>query len=64
MEYFYEPAGAKASIDAALPLARETVEVWDPVNKRKVIRYKDDIEKELYGHLYEHLDINLMEPGA
>lgn len=50
-----EPIGAPIGMNMALPMGRETIEVWDPIQKCKVIRYKDELEEELYGHLYKHL---------
>lgn len=50
-----EPISTPVGMSMALPMGRETIEVWDPIQKCKVIRYKDELEKELYGHLYKEL---------
>lgn len=58
--YINEEIAMEVNVSMALPMGRETIEVWDPIQKCKVIRYKDEIEKELYGHLYK----GLFEYGA
>jgi len=47
----FEPVANKATVNAAQPLARETIEIWDPIQKCKVVRYKDELLKELYKDL-------------
>lgn len=62
-ERTFEPLGAELTANLAQPIARETIEVWDPIQKCKVIRYKDELLKELYKDL--SIGINLtMEYGA
>lgn len=59
----FEPVAKEVAIDAAQPLARETIEIWDPIQKCKVIRYKDELLKELYKDL--SIGVNpTMELGA
>lgn len=59
----FEPVANKATVNAAQPLARETIEIWDPIQKCKVVRYKDELLKELYKDL--SIGINqTMEFGA
>ena len=47
----FEPVANKVTVNAAQPLARETIEIWDPIQKCKVARYKDELLKELYKDL-------------
>lgn len=47
----FEPVANKVTVNAAQPLARETIEIWDPIQKCKVVRYKDELLKELYKDL-------------
>ena len=59
----FEPVASQVAKNAAQPIARETVEIWDPIQKCKVIRYKDEILKELYKNL--SIGVNqTMEYGA
>lgn len=50
----YANQATQSSTDAvAMPVARETVERY--AYGQKFVMYKDDLEKELYGALYEDL---------
>lgn len=59
--YLPEPmiaeAGQSASMSAAAPVIRETMEIR--VDGKTLIVYKDDIEKELYKSLYSGLGLQL-----
>ncbi|MGY3766833.1 hypothetical protein ACWOAH_09940 [Vagococcus vulneris] len=56
----FKPLTCKSGVNISQPIARETIEVWDPIQKCKVIRYKDELLKELYRDLT--IDINPKEP--
>lgn len=67
MENLFQESSAPVGVNAGQPLARETIEIWDPIQKCKVIRYKDDLKKELYKDLYKGLSIGIeqsLEFGA
>lgn len=60
MVYLPEPQIAmniaqSAGIDAAQPLLRETMTIH--IAGKPVVVYKDEIEKQLYNHLYSHLGL-------
>ncbi len=60
LAYLPEPtiamsAAQSAGIDAAQPLLRETMTIH--IEGKPVTVYKDEIEKQLYGHLYSHLGL-------
>ncbi len=59
----FELVASQVAKNTAQPIARETVEIWDPIQKCKVIRYKDEILKELYKDLSIGV-IQTMEYGA
>lgn len=62
-ERIFEPVAKEVAVNAAQPIARETVEIWDPIQKCKVIRYKDELLKEIYSGL--NIGINqTMEYGV
>lgn len=48
------------------PLLREKMEVplYTGDKTVRVSVYKDEIEKQLYKHLYEHLGLDIMQGGA
>lgn len=59
----FEPVASPVAVNAAQPIARETIEIWDPIQKCKVVRYKDELLKELYKDL--SIGVNqTMEYGA
>jgi len=49
------PTSNPAAASAAQPILRETMEIR--VEDKPVIVYKDEIEKQLYGHLYKGLGL-------
>lgn len=61
LAYLPEPmiveAGQSASMSAAAPVLRETMEIR--VDGKTLTVYKDDIEKELYKSLYSGLGLQL-----
>lgn len=61
LAYLSEPmiaeVGQSASISAAAPVIRETMEIC--VDGKTLIVYKDEIEKELYKSLYSGLGLQL-----
>lgn len=48
-------AAQSVGMDAAQPLLRETMTIH--IEGKPVVVYKDEIEKQLYGHLYSHLGL-------
>ena len=60
LAYLPEPqiamnAAQSAGIDAAQPLLRETMTIH--IAGKPVVVYKDEIEKQLYNHLYSHFGL-------
>ena len=58
--YLQEPkmsieAGQPANMDAAQPLLRETATLY--MDGQPITVYKDEVEKQLYRHLYSHLGL-------
>lgn len=54
-------ATESATMDLAQPVLRETVEVY--IDGKKEIRYKDEIEKEIYKALQKPIYKGLMLEG-
>ena len=57
MQFYAEKQQNNAKMDIAQPVSRETVDIF--IDGKKVVRYKDEIEKEIYKYLqkpiYEYL---------
>lgn len=47
----FEPLGVELTANLAQPIARGIIEVWDAIQKCTIIRYKDELLKELYKDL-------------